>query len=252
MINLIENVRSTDDMEDLVNFLGHFYFDNILIQKPEKDEVLPIIFLLMEKEVESLNTPSVSSFLDRSFLGRFLKSLTRRQDIKSYLAMTLGDLIMQMENSTENFLEVDPNRIYQHIKKEKGVTDKSFNIEKTKKIFDMDRKLLLGDRVRKTTIMKKKMSVEKEDPKSIQLNSEEPQSTLPFHQNKIDNLNEERKNSLLFLEDLPLNFYDEVDVPSENEINNDYLIDLTEDELRFRSDKEDNFLMKEYCIFIFI
>ncbi len=93
MINLIENVKSSEDMEDLVNFLGHFYFDNILTQKPETDELLTLIFLLMEKEIDSLNTPSVSSFLDRSFLGRFLKSLTRRQDIKSYLAMTLGDLI---------------------------------------------------------------------------------------------------------------------------------------------------------------
>jgi hypothetical protein len=135
----------------------------------------------------------------------------------------------------------------------------------------MDRKLLLGDRVRKTTIMKKKMSVDKIDPKTLPV-SESDTLNINFHQNKSENLSEVKNqnylndhtsitctsnnsnniNSLVFLEEVPLNFYDEVEIPSESEINNDYLIDLTEDELRFRSDKEENFLMKEYCNFFLI
>ena len=163
VINIIENLKTNQEMDQVVDLLCHFFYENILITKPEQEEVLLICYHLLEKEIENLNSPSVSSFLNGSFIGKFLKSFTRRQDIKSYLSMVLGDLILKMEKSTVNFLEIDVSRINDHLrnKKTNEILNKSFNLEKVKKMFEMDKKLFLNDRIRKTTINKRKSQLKK-------------------------------------------------------------------------------------------
>lgn len=253
IIKLIERVTKSEEIDDLVNLLCHFFYENILTQNSEQEEILHICYLLLEKEIENLNTPSVASFLDRSFIGRFLKSFTRRQDIKSYLSMILGDLILKMENSTENFLEVDPMRIYEHIKNKKmtEIFNKSFNLEKTKKIFEFDKKLMLGDRVRKTTIAKKKTyegSYHSNTSMSMGLSKHNESDTLNLEKSSSftekSNSRHEPRRSLI--NDF-VNYDEFFEASTEDQINNDYLIDLTDDELRFRFEKEEMPEMKEFC-----
>jgi len=243
IIKLIENVKRSKDIDDLVNFLGHFFYENILVQKPENEEILFLIYLLLEKEIERLNSPSVASFLDGSFIGRFLKSLTRRQDVKSYLSMILGDLILKMETSTENFLEVDPSRIYDLIKNKKFTDSFSNNVkvEKSKKLFENDRKLMLGDRLRKTTInIKKSGSLETISSASYLRSSSKLKSSDSFGNNF--NFNK--------VVEVDIQNYDEIsETIPEEEMNNQYLIDLNKNELLFRYESEEMPEMKEFCKF---
>jgi hypothetical protein len=122
--------------------------------------------------------------------------------------------------------------------------NKSFNLEKTKRIFEMDRKLLLGDRVRKTTITKNHMDKSKLDNmemgKDKQIKNERHFSLDFSNTNNKELL---RKNSINNL----MNFDELLDNIKEEEVNHDYLIDLTEDELRFRFETEENKEMKEFC-----
>ena len=230
-------MTKSDEVDDLVNLLCHFFYDNILIQNPEREEILHIIYLLLEKEIANLKTPSVSSFLDGSFIGKLLKSLTRRQEIKQYLSMILGDLILQMEKSTENFLEVDPMRIYDRIKHKK--TPEGYKNNNLKKVFDVDKKMILGDRIRKTTITRKHLSRSNEK-QEFDYEDEMLQLKHATSVNCEFLRQESMKQESIDLES--------TNTQSEAGVNMDYLIDLTEDELRFRFENEANQHMKEYCM----
>lgn len=318
VLNLIENLKSNDEVDQIVNLLCHFFYENILIQKPEQEEILLICYYLLEKEIDSLNSPSVSSFLNGSFIGKLLKSFTRRQDIKSYLSMVCGDLILKMEKSTINFLEIDVSRINEHIrsKKQIEILNKSFNLEKVKKMFETDKKKFLIDKIRKTTISKKNntqssntIPTPDESKKNLAKTYNMKSFSSKTCSNKIDlnnlnnidiNLNENsptknnthltnnqqkellmlhkvfanKKRSVMFSlsrdkdKDFLINNIEmakssrnsisslntlskiisiDGEYEEDPEYNHDYLIDLTEEELKERFDKEKNIEMKEFC-----
>jgi hypothetical protein len=244
VLNIIDLVKK-EDYDALVDLFGHFFYENILIQNPEQEEILTLCFLLLEKEVGSLSTPSVASFLDTSFIGKLLKNLSRRQDFKAYLSMIIGELILNMENSTDNFLEIDIGRINDHIKNKKmtEIINKSFNLEKTKELFDLDKKQFLVDRVRKTTITKKHMNKANTGGEIVK-NEEEVILTRPRNVSTIS-LHAGPQSYGDFL----INFEEYTEIDSKiSEINSDYLIDLTEEELMRRFEKESEPEMKEFCI----
>ena len=84
----------------IIDLFCHQFYDNILIPNPEQEELLILIYLLLEKEINSMNAASVASFLDDNYsiLGKFLKSYTKKQELKNYLSNTLGSLILSIEN----------------------------------------------------------------------------------------------------------------------------------------------------------
>ena len=68
---------------------------------------------MLEQEsnkIEKMNSPSVSSFLDLSFTGCLFKSYAKRSELKLYFSMILNELIMNVDNNTDNFLEIDISR----------------------------------------------------------------------------------------------------------------------------------------------
>ena len=99
MINLLDNL-SNQQCETLVPFLCHFFYENFFSDSIEQEEILYIIYLLLEKEIERLNTPSLQSFLTRGFLGKFLQEFANRYEIKSYIHNVLHELIHNLENSS--------------------------------------------------------------------------------------------------------------------------------------------------------
>lgn len=152
LIFLIDHL-SEDNKTEMAEFFSHFFFENILIQNPEFDEILIFCFILLEKEIDSLFTPSLDSFLEFSFMGRFLKSLCRRLDIKNYLSLTLKDLIYELENQSENFMDIDLTVINEKIKTNK--IDKSFfeyysdhDLEKIKVLYENNKNLGLAYNIR--------------------------------------------------------------------------------------------------------
>ena len=316
VLNIIKNIKANDEIDQLVNLLCHFFFENILTQKPEQEEILLICYFLLEKEIDNLNTPSVSSFLNGSFIGKLLKSFTRRQDIKSYLSMILGDLILKIEKSTVNFLEIDVSRINDHLKDKKTseILNKSFSLEKVKKMFEIDKKLFLGDRIRKTTIAntanisnysKKKSQIshvfsenffakfkaqqKTKVPNNLNLKSLTSKSVCidlknQEYKNNTKDMNIQSQKEILLLQriltgkrnstnfhkgeipkeipkinliktnvkDDDINLNDSIttieeESDDEEEYNYEYMVDLTEDEIKIKFEQEENLEMKEFC-----
>ena len=69
--------------------------------------MLYIIYLLLEKEIDKLNTPSINSFLDDSFISKFLYELSNRYEIKCYINVVLNSLIRKINDINSNYLSLD-------------------------------------------------------------------------------------------------------------------------------------------------
>ena len=106
MMRLIECL-DTDQFEIIVPFLCHFFYENFYIENNEQEEILYIIYLLLEKEIDSLYTPSVSTFLDKSFVSMFLSEMGNRYEIKHYIDIILNYLIRNIEEINISFYSLD-------------------------------------------------------------------------------------------------------------------------------------------------
>ena len=96
MLRLIE-CADKSQYEKLVPFLCHFFYENFYMENSEQEEMLYIIYLLLEKEIDSLYMPSVDTFLEQSFISNFLTEMGNRYEIKHYIDIILNALIMQIE-----------------------------------------------------------------------------------------------------------------------------------------------------------
>ena len=110
MMRIIENV-GVENYDTLVPFLCNFFYENFYIDNNEQEELLSLIYLLLEKEIDALYTPSVSTFLEGSFLGKFLSEISNRYEIKHYIDIVLNYLIRNIEERNIDFYSLDLNNI---------------------------------------------------------------------------------------------------------------------------------------------
>ena len=96
MLKLIDTIDKSQ-YDILAPFLCHFFYENFYIENTEHDEIIYIIYLLLEKEIDILNTPSEQTFLDESFISNFLKEMSSRYEIKNYIDIILNELICNLE-----------------------------------------------------------------------------------------------------------------------------------------------------------
>ena len=106
MMRLIECL-DTNQFEIIVPFLCHFFYENFYIENNEQEEILYIIYLLLEKEIDSLYTPSVSTFLDKRFVSMFLTEIGNRYEIKHYIDIILNYLIRNIEEINISYYCLD-------------------------------------------------------------------------------------------------------------------------------------------------
>ena len=106
MLKLIENIDSKQ-IDILVPFLCHFFYENFYMESTEQEEIIYIIYLLLEKEIDQLITPSEQTFLDDSFISKFLKEIGSRYEIKNYIDIILNELICNLEESYCNYYILD-------------------------------------------------------------------------------------------------------------------------------------------------
>lgn len=117
---LVDNL-SMEDKEDIAELICHFFYENICENNPENEELLYVCYLFIEKEISKLKDPNSNSFLENSFIGKLLKNLTKRTDVKNYLSLTIKDIIMKLEILSENFMEIDLEKINEYLKTCKNV-----------------------------------------------------------------------------------------------------------------------------------
>ena len=101
---------SNKQIDSLVELFCHQSFENILIPNPEQEELLLLVYLLLKREIEQMNYASPYGFLDQtSFVGKFLESFTKKQELKSYLSVILGKLILDIDNIDKKNIFLNPS-----------------------------------------------------------------------------------------------------------------------------------------------
>ena len=106
MLKLIENI-SLKKVDILVPFICHYFYENFYNESMEQEEIIYLVYLLLEKEIDKLIVPSEQTFLDEGFLAHFLNEMGRRYEIKNYFDIILNDLICCLEETHISFYSLD-------------------------------------------------------------------------------------------------------------------------------------------------
>ena len=117
MLKLIENIDNKQ-IDLLVPFLCHFFYENFYMESTEQEEIIYIIYLLLEKEIDNLCTTAEQTFLDDSFISKFLKEIGSRYEIKNYMDIVLNQLICNLEESYCKFYFLGITKFPKNAKRE--------------------------------------------------------------------------------------------------------------------------------------
>ena len=122
LVSLIDNKDNKEKVESLVELFCNQFYDNIFIPNPEQKELLLLIFLLIKEEINNMDNASLDEFLDNNnFLGKFISSFVRRQEMNIYLSMLLTPLINSIENVDKECIDISLKSIQKYIiRKQKG------------------------------------------------------------------------------------------------------------------------------------
>ena len=178
LVSLIDETDDNESVDSLVELFCNQFYDNILIPNPEQEELLILIYKLLEEEITPMNSASIDEFLnDTSFIGKFISSYMNKRELKVFLTMLLNPLILSIENSGLECMDMSLNNINNEIiKKKSGNRD---NQDSTN--YELDYYL---EKIPKTTIHFKKHYVleneqeEEEKADRTGINSEEKENEL--------------------------------------------------------------------------
>jgi len=106
LVSLISEYDEDDKISSLVELFCNQFYENILIPNPEQEELLLLVYKLLEREIAPMNFASIDEFLnDDSFLGKFISSFLKRQELKLFLSTLINPFINDIENnSSDNYL----------------------------------------------------------------------------------------------------------------------------------------------------
>ena len=125
LISLIDYQDEKEQIESLVELLCNQFYNNILIPNPEQEELLILIYKLLEEEITPMNSASIDEFMhDSTFLGKFISSFMKRQELNVFLATLLNPMIGSIENENAGCLDMSLFSIQNYIKKEKEKEEK--------------------------------------------------------------------------------------------------------------------------------
>ena len=212
-LKLIENCpKDNESFEILANFICNYFYVNIFSSTFLNENLLTLIYLLLEKEIDQLkNEKSSLNFLDssRSFTAILLKHLSRRDEVKAYLEKILKQLLI----STAGLLPNQKNKMFI-----------GFDIDKIKEFLSQKQYLL--PKTQKKKVFNEILTT---DIKKSRLN-------MNFLNKETKNKNEEDDDIELTKKEIENNFY----VQATKETFDDLLLGNEED------DDEIEKLIKDY------
>ena len=130
IVSLIEETDEQEKVDSLVELFCNQFYDNILIPNPEQEELLILMYKLLEEEITPMNSASVDEFLsDNTFLGKFISSYINKRELKVFLKMLLNPLILSIENSGLECMDMSLQNINREVSKRKDerISDKNFD-----------------------------------------------------------------------------------------------------------------------------
>ena len=239
---------SRKKVNSLVELFNNQFYENILIPNPEQQELLILIYKLLEEEIISMGIASPDDFLNNnSFLGVFLSSYSKRQDIIGYISMVLNPIILSIDNEDKECLDLSINSIRKFLDKEdkeKRNIIKKPNHER----MDFNRgpyalKDFLFSKIPKTKIKFKnnfELEAEKEKEDEIKNNPTSKDDNEPREIEK--NINKYKKLRRTITEKTTINFNKDLDY------NFDYKYELNEEKLfvKLRNTKDED--LKDFFI----
>ena len=189
IITLISSIDTQDEPEQidsLVELFCNQFYDNILIPNPEQEELLILIYKLLKQEIALMSSASIDEFLhDSTFLGKFISSFTKRQELNNFLSILLNPMITSIENkNSDDCLSMSLFAIQKSVRKDINKPENKYvkdaNIEEEKILFEI---------IPKTTIQfKKNMQIEAEKAE------ENRKIIYSMESSEIENENNEKQN----------------------------------------------------------
>ena len=266
LINKNDFNENRKKIYSIVELFNNQFYENILLPNPEQQELLILVYKLLEEEIILMGAASPDDFLNNdSFLGIFLSSYSKRQEIIGYISMILNPIILSIDNEDRECLDLSLSSIKRFLynkdkekdkEKDKGKGkdikyDKSKFSKKPKdeekNYFQHPRALkeFLFGNIPKTKI-KFKNNFELEAEKEKEENEVKNCNTFSKDDNEMRNLQQkfiqQKKMRRTFTEKINFSFNNDVDY------NREYLQEINKETLFKKiKDQEDNDL-KEFFI----
>ena len=266
LINQEDYSKNSEKINSLVELFNNQFYENILIPNPEQQELLLLIYKLLEEEIIPMAGVCPKEFLNnKSFSGKLLSSYSQRQEIIGYISMLINPTILSIENSPEECFELSINEIKKYLKRLENQTNyniinynsinnhsigctQSLEMRNDRNNFnDFNNpnylKNYLCDKIPKTKIKFKnnfelEAEIEKDD-EEIKFTSKDDDDLYDSEYNLINFKNKRRtvtQQRTLFFGN------------KDNDYNNEYKYDLTKNRLFEKISKENNPELKQFYI----
>ena len=133
---LLENSNKLDIQYYLAPLICNNFYENILSPNSIEDNLIYVIYLLLENEIDKLNSVNdYKKFLNNTPCGFLLDELLEKKEIKAYFKIIFKDIIEILELSTgESELSFDPSRIEQNIIERKNNMKKNIKKKSSKRV----------------------------------------------------------------------------------------------------------------------
>ena len=100
LVSLINEYDDEDKVKSLVELFCNQFYENILTKNAGTEELIILIYKLLENEINPMNFASIDEFLsDDTFLGKFISSFLKRYELKQFLTLLINPFILNIDNS---------------------------------------------------------------------------------------------------------------------------------------------------------
>ena len=144
LISLITEYDDEDKISSLVELFCNQFYDNILIKNKGEDELLILIYKLLEKEIISMNIASIDEFLcNDTFIGKFFSAFLKRYELKNSLLTLINNFILNIEYSKgDDYCGMSIVKISEYVKEK--ISSNFLKKEKLNKDYDIEEILFEG------------------------------------------------------------------------------------------------------------
>jgi hypothetical protein len=93
------DIDNNKEINSLIDFFCHFFYDNIFIENSKQEELLILIYFLLDYEISNMNSAKISYFLNENFsmVGKFLKSYMKKNNLKNYIIQNFKKFLLNIE-----------------------------------------------------------------------------------------------------------------------------------------------------------
>ena len=175
-----------ESYEPLANFICNNYYSNPTNSFILNENLLALIYLLLEKEINKLKDEQSYEFLEpsRSFCGTLLKCLTRNDEVKTYLDRILKKVLINVSGILPNqknkmFIGFDVEKINNFLKKDKC------SLTRTEKKYQNYNDLFTKD-IKKSRMNMKFLKFLREEENEEELNKKEINNNFYVQANRDD------------------------------------------------------------------